>query len=136
MRSTQLELGNHVLLQQKGFQTKHKIADLWENITYEVIEKLTDVPVCKICELPKWGDDTDESHPLCTKVVHRNMLFSLDWTVNNIPEDRDNDKRLLDHQAGTQQCEDTDKMNPVKKLVYNLWGMAVRTSHYILGWWR
>ena len=30
MRSTQLEPGDHVLLQWKGFQAKHKIVDWWE----------------------------------------------------------------------------------------------------------
>ena len=75
MRSTLLELGDHVLLQWKGFQAKDKIADGWENITYKVIEKLTNMPIYKICEFPKTGEDTHDSHPLCTQVVHRNMLF-------------------------------------------------------------
>ena len=90
----------------------------------------------KIHELPKLEEDTDESHPLHTKVVHRNMLFLLDWTVDDIPENKDDDKGLLDHKACTQQDEAIDKMNWVKMLVYNLWGMAVRMSHSILGWWR
>ena len=40
MRCTQLEPGYHVLLQWKGFQAKHKIADQWENTTYGILEKL------------------------------------------------------------------------------------------------
>ena len=64
------------------------------------------------------------------------MWFLLDWTVDDIPEDKDDDKGLLDHQACTQQGEATDIMNPVKMLVYNLSGMAVRTSHSVLGWQR
>ena len=70
-----------------------------------------------------------------TKVVHRNMLFLLELTVDEIPGDRD-EEGLLDHQACTQQGGATDKMNPVKILVCNIWGIAVRMSHSILGWWR
>ena len=55
MRSTKLELVDHILLQQKCFQAKHKIADQWKNTTYEIAEKLNDAPIYKICELPKPG---------------------------------------------------------------------------------
>ena len=37
---------------------------------YQIIEKLADVPVYKICKLPKLGEDSDESCPKCIKVVH------------------------------------------------------------------
>ena len=126
MRSSQLEPSDHILLQQKGFQAKHKIADQWENTTYEIIEKLADVPIYKIHKFPKPGEDSDESHPLQTKVVHQNMLFLLDWTDTDISEDRDNGNRLSNHQACILQGDAADKMDPVKMLVYNLWGMAVR----------
>ena len=106
------------------------------NTTYEIIQKLANVPIYKICELPKLGEDSDESCPKHTKAVHQNMLFPLDWTETDIPEDGDNGKRHPIQQACTPQGEATDKTNPVKMLVYNLWGVAVRTSHSILGWWR
>ena len=105
------------MLLQKDFQAKDKIANWWENITYKVIKKLTDVPVYKIHELPKLGEDIGESHPLHTKVVHRNMLFQLDWTVDDITGGRDDNKGLLDHKACTQQDGATNKMNPGKMLV-------------------
>ena len=64
------------------------------------------------------------------------MLFLLDWTETDIPEDRDDDKRLPDHQLYTLQGEAAEKSNPVKMFLYNLTGVAVRMSHSILGWWR
>ena len=102
---------------------------------YEIIKKLADVPIYKICKLPKVREDSDESCPKHTKVVHQNMLLPLDWTEAEIPEDRNN-TRHPDQQASTEQIKATDKTKPVKMLVYNLWGMAVRMSHSVLGWWR
>ena len=67
IRSSQLEPGDHVLLLWKGFQAKDKIVDQWENITYEVIKKLTDVPIYIICKFPKMGEATDDSHPYTPK---------------------------------------------------------------------
>ena len=123
MRSTHLEPHSHILLWQKGFQAKHKIADQWESTTYEIIEKLANLPVYTICKLAKLGEHSDESSLKCTKVVHQNMLFLLDWTETKILEDRDNGKRHPNQQACTPQGKATDKTNPVKMLVYSLQGM-------------
>ena len=97
MRCTQLELGDHILLWQKGFQTKHKIVDHWENTTYEIVEKLKDVPIYTIREFPKPSMEENESCLLHTLVVHRNMLFLLACRETDVPEDRDNDSGLPDY---------------------------------------
>ena len=36
------------------------------------------MPVYKICKLLKLGEDSDESCPKHTKLVHQNILFPLD----------------------------------------------------------
>ena len=92
------------------------------------------MPIYKIHELPKPEEEYDESHPLCTRVVHWNMLFLLAWTETDIKENIDDDSRLPDHQACTPQDQAvTKKTSPIKMLVYSLWGMFVKMSHSILG---
>ena len=116
----------------KRFKAKHKIVDQWENTTYEIVEKLKDVPIYRICELPKPEENHDKSHPLCTRVVHQNMLFPLVWMETYTPEDRENDRELPDHEACMPHDEPTYKTNPMKNLVYNLQDVALRTSYSIL----
>ena len=94
------------------------------------------MPVYKIHKLPKPEEEPDESHPLCTRVVHWNMLFLLAWAETDIPDDRNDDRGLPDHQSLHHRVKAAKQMSPMKMLVYNLWGMAVRMSHSILGWWR
>ena len=101
----------------KGFQAKHKMVDQWENTIHEIIEKLPDVPIYKFCKLPRPGKEYDESHPLHTRVVYWNMLFQLAWTEIDIPEDRDVDRRLSDHQACMPQGEAVKQVRPMKMLV-------------------
>ena len=133
---TQLEPGDHVLLWWKGLQAKHKIADQWENTTYEIVNELKDVPVYKIDELPKPGEEYDESHQLCTRVVHWNMLFLLAWTETDIQEDRDDDGGLPERQSCTPQGKALEKLNPIKNVGVQPPGNGLRTLHSILGWWR
>ena len=71
--------------------------------------KLTNVPIYEIHELPKPEEEYDESHPLCTRVMHQNMLFPLAWTETDIPEDKHDDRGLPDHQTCMPQGEAVEK---------------------------
>ena len=79
------------------------------NTTYEIIEKLANVPIYKIHKLPKPGEDSDESCPKHIRVVYWNMLFPIDWKETEISEDRDNSEWHSDHQACSQQGEPLTK---------------------------
>ena len=49
VRSTQLKVGDKVLLKCTAFKGKHKIQDRWENTIYEVVEQpLGKIQVFKI----------------------------------------------------------------------------------------
>ena len=74
------------------------------NTKYEIVNKPTNVPIYKICKLPKPGEEYDESHPWHTRVVHQNM-FPLAWTDTYVPEEKDNDRGLPGHQACIPQGE-------------------------------
>ena len=63
-----------MFVKQTGFQEKHKIADVWEDEVYIIIDQLhRDIPVYTI------ENQTNEG----TKTVHRNLLLPLptilDW---------------------------------------------------------
>lgn len=61
--------GNKVLVLQKGFKGKHKIADRWENVPYVVVEQLKpNIPVFKV---RKEGLNDK------IRILHQNMLFPL-----------------------------------------------------------
>ena len=69
-----LTLGTQVLVKQTGFQERHKIADVWEDDVYVVIDQPhKDIPVYTV------ENQTGEG----TKTVHRNLLLPiptiLDW---------------------------------------------------------
>ena len=54
----------HPLRTQKGFKKKHKIMDRCEHVTYEVVEKLDNIPVYKIRPCMNWS--TTSKNPYCT----------------------------------------------------------------------
>ena len=66
-RSSELEPGDLVLVKQKGFTLKHKIADKWETEPYEIVSQRSDgLPVYTVMRNG------------CERTLHRNMLFLLD----------------------------------------------------------
>ena len=65
-RCSKLEPGDLVLMKQKGFTSKHKIADKWETEPYEIVSQRSDgLPVYTVMR-----ND-------CERTLHRNMLFPL-----------------------------------------------------------
>ena len=78
-----------VMVHQKAFKVKHKIADRWENTVYEVLERQDNMPISKIC--PR--KDMDKS-PKAIKmwIMHHNLLFPIAWTEENSEEDSDDDE--------------------------------------------
>ena len=70
LHCAKLEEGNLVLIRQKAFKGKHKIADQWENDLYEVISKLQNMQVYKV----KLHNGDTKSR---TWILHQNMLFPL-----------------------------------------------------------
>ena len=66
-RSSKLEPGDLVLVKQKGFTLKYKIADKWETEPYEIVSQRSDgLPVYTVMRNG------------CEKTLTRNMLFPLD----------------------------------------------------------
>ena len=66
-KCSKLEPGDLVLVKQKGFTLKHKIADKWETEPYEIVSQRSDgLPVYTVMR-----NDRE-------RTLHRNMLFSLD----------------------------------------------------------
>ena len=66
-RSSKLEPGDLVLVKQRGFTSKHKIADKWGTEPYEIVSQRSDgLPVYTVMRNG------------CERTLHRNMLFPLD----------------------------------------------------------
>ena len=62
-------VGDRVLVRNVSIRGKHKQANLWEDVAYEVIEHPnSDVPVYKICR---------EGHTGKTRTLHRNLLLPI-----------------------------------------------------------
>ena len=73
VRCSRLDIGDIVMVRQKGFTGKNKIVDRWEKDYYEVIsQKPNRIPVFVIRSL---GKDKRE------KTLHRNMLYPLSFQV-------------------------------------------------------
>ena len=53
---------------QKAFESKHKIADKWEDMAYEVIDNQSSLPVYTSKSWKEWGH---------TWIVHRNLLMHI-----------------------------------------------------------
>ena len=73
--------GTQVLVKRTGFQERHKLADVWEEDVYIIIDQPhKDIPVYTI------ENQSDES----VKTVHRNLLLPLptilDWMRPNEPD--------------------------------------------------
>ena len=65
-KSSKLEPGDLVLVKQKGFTLKHKIADKWETEPYEIVSQRSDgLPVYTVMRNG------------CERTLHRNMVFPL-----------------------------------------------------------
>ena len=65
-KSSKLEPGDLVLIKQKGFTLKHKIADKWETKPYEIVSQRSDgLPVYTVMRNG------------CERTLDRNMLFLL-----------------------------------------------------------
>ena len=65
-KSSKLEPSDLVLVKQKGFTSKHKIADKWETEPYEIVSQRSDgLPVYTVMRNG------------CERTLHRNMLFPL-----------------------------------------------------------
>ena len=78
IRCSKLDIGDIVLVRQKGFTGKHKVADRWEKDYYEVIsQKSSGIPVFVIKSLGKDGRE---------RTLHRNMLYPLSFQVQSEPE--------------------------------------------------
>ena len=82
VRGASVEVGDRVLLANKGERGKRKLADRWENTLYVVTEKNGDIHTFKIRD-----DSTGRE-----KVVHRNLIMPvnflpLDDTAEQAPDD-------------------------------------------------
>ena len=71
-KCSKLEPGDLVLVKQKGFTLKHKIADKWETEPYEIVSQRSDgLPIYTVMR-----NDRE-------RTLHRNMLFSLGLRCNS-----------------------------------------------------
>ena len=95
IRCSKLDIGDIVLVRQKGFTGKHKVADRWEKDYYEVIsQKSSGIPVFVIKSLGKDGRE---------RTLHRNILYPLSFQVRSEPEqhlDVDHES-LVGNQSGS-----------------------------------
>ena len=87
VRCSKLDVGDIVMVRQKGFTGKHKVADRWEKDYYEVIsQKPNGIPLFVIKSL---GKDKRE------RTLHRNMLYPLSFQVQSEHEQHDD----VDHES-------------------------------------
>ena len=81
VRCSKLDIGDIVMVRQKGFTRKYKVVARWEKDYYEVIsQKPSAIPVFVIKSLGKNGRE---------KTLHRNMLYPLSFQVQSEPEQHD-----------------------------------------------
>ena len=81
VRYSKLDVGDIVLVRQKGFTGKHKVADRWEKDYSEVMsQNSSEVPVFVVKSL---GKDKRE------RTLHRNMLYPLSFQVQSEHEQQD-----------------------------------------------
>ena len=100
-------LGDIVMVRQKGFTGKHKVADRWENDYYEVIsQKPKGIPVFGIRSL---GKDKGE------RMLHRNMLYPLSFQVQSEHEQHDD----VDHSSlvedQLESVDDSQEDQPIQQ---------------------
>ena len=95
VRCSKLDIGDIVIVRQKGFTGKHEVADRWEKDYYEVIsQKPNGIPVFVIKSLGKNGRE---------RTLHRNMLYPLSYNVQNEDEQHDDigHESLVEDQSGS-----------------------------------
>ena len=81
VRCSKLDVGDIVMVRQKGFNGKHKVVDRWEKDYYEVIsQKPKGIPIFVIRSL---GKNKRE------RMLHRNMLYPLSFQVQGEHEQHD-----------------------------------------------
>ena len=125
VRENKLEVGDRVLVEKVGHRGKHKIADLWEEEPYTVLDQpLSDIPVFKVIREDGQGR---------VKTLHRNKLLPFfclpkerDDTVTDdeivtdsveeaIPE---SDQENVSHYASSSDSDDhvesSDEPTPVR----------------------
>ena len=73
-----MDIGDIVMVRQKGFTGKHKVADRWERDYYEVISKKPNGILVFVVK--SLGKDKRE------RTLHRNMLYPLSLQVQSEPE--------------------------------------------------
>ena len=101
MKSSKLEPGDLVLVKKKGFQEKHKIADLWEEDPYVVIKQRHDG--LSVFVVANNGNE---------QILHCNMLFLLHYqheikgNIDDIGEF--DDKRTPEQIQDDVQVSDTE----------------------------
>ena len=79
-RCSKLDIGDIVMVRQKGFTGKCKVVDRWEKDYLEVIsQKPSGIPVFVVKSLGKMGGRT----------LHRNMLYPLSFQVQSESEQHD-----------------------------------------------
>ena len=81
VRCSKLEVGDIVMIRQKGFTGKHKVADRWEKDYCGVIsQRPNGIPVFEVKSL---GKDKRE------RTLHRNMVYPLSFNVQSEDEQHD-----------------------------------------------
>ncbi|KAI4889661.1 hypothetical protein NFI96_000231 [Prochilodus magdalenae] len=69
VRGSEIEIGDRVLVANKGERGRHKLADRWESTVYSVIDRNPQTHIYRI-ENPMSGK---------TRVVHRNLLLGVNF---------------------------------------------------------
>ena len=92
VRENKLEVGDRVLVEKVGHRGKHKIADLWEEEPYTVLDQpLSDIPVFKVIREDGQGR---------VKTLHRNKLLPFFC----LPKERDD--TVTDDEIVTDSVEE------------------------------
>ena len=117
---------------KKASRPSIKFVDQWGNATYEIVKKLTSVPGNKICELPKPGEEYDESHPIIPQSGASEHVIPTSLDRNRYGERTETmtDDFLTTWLACHRKKQSKNKPN--ESVVYNLWGVAVRMLHPVL----
>ena len=100
-------IGDIVMVRQKGFTGKHKVADRWEKDYYEVIsQKSSGIPIFVVKSL---GKDKRE------RTLHRNMLYPLSFSVQSEHEQHDevDHESLVGDQSGS--IDDSLEDQPIQQ---------------------
>ena len=98
-RGISVTVGDRVLVRNVSIRGKHKLANLWEDMVYEVIEHPnSDVPVYKIRR---------EDHTGKTRTLHRNLLLP----ISSLPLQMKNVKTPEKEPNNSSDSESNDSSN-------------------------